>query len=199
MENTDMQGKLTQISKDVQSITKKATAILIETAEQMEGASEFLKQVVVRKKRIEELRIFFTKPLNDHIRDINAQFKKAINPLEAIEKEVKGKMVDYRRIENERIEKERMRKLKEAEKLKTESLREERIEEAEKIQQETKVETASGSTRFKKVWKFEVLEEAEVPRAYLEVNESLIRRAVADGVREIPGVRIYEDEIPSVY
>jgi hypothetical protein len=47
---------------------------------------------------------------------------------------------------------------------------------------------------MRKVWKFDVLDDELVPRDYLVVDESLIRKAMAAGVREIPGVRIYQDE-----
>ncbi len=44
-----------------------------------------------------------------------------------------------------------------------------------------------------KVWKFEVTDANQVPREYLEVDETKIRKAVGSGMRSIPGVRIYED------
>lgn len=51
---------------------------------------------------------------------------------------------------------------------------------------------AGVSTR--KTWKFEIEKPYQVPREYLKVNEQAIRSAVADGVREIPGVRIFQEE-----
>ncbi len=47
---------------------------------------------------------------------------------------------------------------------------------------------AGISTR--KDWKTKVLDPARVPREYLVVDEGAIRRAVRDGIREIPGVEI---------
>lgn len=195
----DMQDKLLQINKDVKTIVKTATDIAIASTEDMERATEIGKQIISRKKRIEELRIFFTKPLNDHIKQINAGFKQAIEPLEAIEADIKRKMVVYRREEAERQEKERQRLLKKSEEMKTEKKQEEYKDKAAEIQQETKVESKSGTMRFRKVWKFELVNGNEVPRQYLEVNETAIRKAITAGVREIPGVRIYEEEIPSMY
>jgi hypothetical protein len=49
--------------------------------------------------------------------------------------------------------------------------------------------TATAQT----VWKAEVIDPAAVPRQFLMVNEAAIKAAVAGGVREIPGVRIFED------
>lgn len=43
------------------------------------------------------------------------------------------------------------------------------------------------------VWKHEVTDLGAVPRRFLIVNEAAIKAAIAGGVREIPGVRIFED------
>lgn len=45
-----------------------------------------------------------------------------------------------------------------------------------------------------KRWVFEVEDASLVPREYLVVNETAIRKAVNEGARTIPGVRIYQDE-----
>lgn len=50
---------------------------------------------------------------------------------------------------------------------------------------------AKGTT---KRWVFEVKDTAQVPREYLIVNETAIRKAIANGVREIPGVEIKQEE-----
>jgi hypothetical protein len=55
------------------------------------------------------------------------------------------------------------------------------------------VRTAAGTVQTRKVWKFEVEDAAQVPREFLIVDEARIRQAVRDGVREIKGVRIFED------
>jgi hypothetical protein len=62
------------------------------------------------------------------------------------------------------------------------------------VQEAPKVtRTESGSASQRKVWTFEVQDPAQVPREYLMVDEKKIRDAVRMGVRDIPGVRIYED------
>lgn len=45
-----------------------------------------------------------------------------------------------------------------------------------------------------KVWKFKITDPSLVPREYLTVDETLVRRAVAGGSREIPGVEIYQED-----
>ncbi|MFA6048245.1 MAG: hypothetical protein WC737_05570 [Parcubacteria group bacterium] len=211
-QNTDMQTKLLQINNDVQSIVKQGAKIKIEKAEDMAPASEILKQIVARKKRIEELRVFFTKPLNDHIKDINNSFKASLKPLEELEMAIKKTMVTFREIERKaeeekqriEFEAEQKRQEEEAKELKGNAKKEalNEIQNQEfipEVKQESKVESASGQTRFRTVTKFEVTDEALVPREYLMVDERLVRKAVTGGAREIPGVRIYDEELPSVY
>jgi hypothetical protein len=48
------------------------------------------------------------------------------------------------------------------------------------------------------LWTFEVIDKAKVPIEYLYVDEQVVRQAITgkDGLREIPGLRIFEK--PSV-
>lgn len=47
-------------------------------------------------------------------------------------------------------------------------------------------------------WVHEVMDPAAVPRQYLMVNDAAIKAAIAGGVRDIPGVRVYEDVRTSI-
>lgn len=58
----------------------------------------------------------------------------------------------------------------------------------------TTVRSTLGAATIRKTWAFEVEDERLIPRAYLQVNETAIRCAVNSGVREIPGIRIFERE-----
>lgn len=46
----------------------------------------------------------------------------------------------------------------------------------------------------RKVWTFEVTDEDQLPRNFLMADEGRIRKAIADGIHEIPGCRIWEEE-----
>lgn len=56
------------------------------------------------------------------------------------------------------------------------------------------VRTAHGSASSTKTWSFDIEDADKIPREYLFVDEKKIRNAVKAGVREIPGVRIFEKE-----
>jgi hypothetical protein len=54
--------------------------------------------------------------------------------------------------------------------------------------------TESGaSSHVRKAWKHEVIDATLVPREFCLPVDKLIRQAVVGGLREIPGVRIYEE------
>lgn len=52
-----------------------------------------------------------------------------------------------------------------------------------------------GAAAFAKTrWTFEVEDPALIPLGYLTIDENAVTAAIADGVREIPGLRIYQTE-----
>lgn len=57
----------------------------------------------------------------------------------------------------------------------------------------TTTRTSAGGSFAKRPWVFEITDIALVPRKYLVVDEASIRRDVAAGIREIPGVHIHQE------
>jgi hypothetical protein len=53
-----------------------------------------------------------------------------------------------------------------------------------------------GSTAYvRKIWTFEVVDLDAVPRDYMSLDVDVVREAITkDGIREIPGLRIYQSE-----
>jgi len=65
--------------------------------------------------------------------------------------------------------------------------------------QDTVVRTDTGaSAHSRKPWKHEIVNAKLIPREYCVVSDTLIRNAIKQGVREIPGVKIYQ-ETKNVY
>jgi len=77
----------------------------------------------------------------------------------------------------------------EAKKAKVESVK---LPDPVEMPRETRIATEAGTVYEKRSWKFLIEDAAQVPREYLMVDERAIRDAVKAGVREIPGVKIYE-------
>jgi hypothetical protein len=53
--------------------------------------------------------------------------------------------------------------------------------------------TDIGTMSTLSVWDFEILNIKEVPREYLELNHSKVKAAIKNGIRNIPGLQIFED------
>jgi len=51
------------------------------------------------------------------------------------------------------------------------------------------------ATTIRKAWTFKVKDLSLVPAEYMMLNEAAVRAAIRDGVREIPGLEIYEDTV----
>lgn len=50
-----------------------------------------------------------------------------------------------------------------------------------------------GQTAYKRQrWDFEIVDIALVPREYFSLDERLVRQAIRSGIRDIPGLRVYD-------
>jgi phage host-nuclease inhibitor protein Gam len=58
----------------------------------------------------------------------------------------------------------------------------------------TTSKTADAKATFVKVWKHRIVDASKVPAEYLTVDEKKIAKVVTAGLRNIPGVEIYETE-----
>ncbi len=61
------------------------------------------------------------------------------------------------------------------------------------VQKVFRSETGS-SVHLRKDWEWEVLDISLIPGKYLIVDKIAVNQAVKSGIREIPGIRIYETE-----
>lgn len=192
---------LKSVSKEVVRLQKDVdTHMSIETPEQYQEASTWVISVNARLKRLEDLRLFFTKPLNDQVKAINAKFKEQSAPLAELMAKAERGMKDYKLAE--------MRKSDEIERKEIEKRRKEnekRIEEGREIKMtpiktpppvEMVAKSDEGQTTTRKVWLFRVVDINLVPREYLrcEIKHSEVMGLIDfNGVREIAGLEIYED------
>jgi len=215
-------NEIVKINKNVKDIQGEAENIIIKNEQDVQNAVVFLQKVRNWKKRINDIRLSYTKPLNESLKRINADFKNSENPLDILDKNVSQKMCDYREKEAEKIrkqqekeaekqrkafEKEQEKKRKALEKQqKKDEMTKKEAKEAEKeieqeefvptptIKQETTVRSGDAKMVARKVWTFDIEDETKVPRKFLKVDEIAIRQAVRDGEREIKGIKIYQKE-----
>lgn len=202
-------AEVKELRTQADDIVAAANALVVADDKGMGNATELLGWIASAKKGFEGKRKMLVKPLNDHVKTINTMFKEYTAPLEAADSTLRGKVLSYRQ-EQERIRREeeaRLRKLAEEERARLE-------EEAERegtpppppmpipqVQVRRQAKTTRGdfgTVSAKKVWDFEIVDASAVPPEFLMVNEKAIRAAVKAGVRNIPGVNIYQKEELSV-
>ena len=195
----NLEGKIEEISKGVVKFQSQAAGLVINDKGSELKATSLLSIVKGGIKRIEELKEFFVRPLKDQTKKIEGLFNEKLRPLLKIEKDIKELMKDYTLKQRAKVreENERQLKLKEA--------RDARAKKAGKpidltpaptvAKPETMVETEEGRITKKSHWTFKLIDEKKIPREYLKVDDKMIRKAIAKGIKEIDGVCIYEDVI----
>ena len=205
-----------------------ANAMAIDNDEAVIQITDTLGHMNEFRKEQEKDRKKFTKPLNDVVKLINDRFKSMMKPVSEADGILRKKLGDYqtekeriRREEEERLQKEQAQKEKEEQEKKKEETKKdvetafpdapesEKVEVAReltpdvskmtpKVETKKKYEGTTTKMGFQTKWHFEVEFELEVPSDYLVVDESAIKRAVDNGVRKIPGVKIWSSEVPYI-
>lgn len=168
-------------------------------------AKTLLGQVTTARKRIEALKKRWLDPLNQQVKLIRGDFDAMAAPATEAEQILRSKVAVYYREKQEaaRREEERLRKLAERRNEKAVLRAVARGEELPppvipmpSIAAPAKTtRTATGSAvTMRKVWKWRVLDEAQIPREYFTLDEKKLNAVVKAGLREIPGVEVYETE-----
>ena len=174
-----------------------------------------LGQLKSRITLVEKKRKEITQPLNTSLRQINALFKTLSEPLGEADRILRSKIGIFRRKQEAEAAKRQavlQQKAADAEaeaaklaarKRQTAAVQEETealIERRDELEQKADLVSAKvGDAHVSKRWTFTIEDAGDVPRDYLVVDTVKIRQAVRDGERDIPGVRIYQEESVRVY
>ena len=132
--------------------------------------------------------------MNDHLKNINAEFKQITNPLSNLDKQITQKMRVYRQqIETKRLE-EQTRLDAEAQARQETSLIPEVIAPIVPAQSKS-VHTETGKITFIKIRRWELEDISKVPLEYLKLDDAKITAVIKAG-GNIPGIRPWFEEIP---
>lgn len=190
--------ELQNIESQISPVIEKAESYVVNTIADVDDASSFLKEIKDMEKIVEDKRLTFTKPLNESLKNINDTFKKMKEPLEQARDLLTKKILSWKRIEAERVAAEQAayRKIQEAEaELRRLQDKPEIIEEPITI---APVVNKIGNMQTVKRWTYAVVDLTQVPGCYKILDAVALREAIRTGVREIPGVRIYQEESLSI-
>jgi hypothetical protein len=201
---------VTALSPVLADLRAFAKNLVIKTVQGYEAAAERLKHIKGALATIEDARTRITKPLNETLREVNAQAKTAAAPFLADEQTIKRAMIafsdeqDRRRREeqrrlDEKAEADRRRLLEAAQRneakgntAKADAFEERAAQVVAPVAQTAAPKVAGISVP--EVWDFEVTDEDLIPRAYCEVSAKRIRAQVqaTKGMTQIPGVRVFK-------
>jgi len=189
-----------------------ATNLVIKSADGYTEAGERLKIIKKALSDIEEARTRITRPMNESLRETNAQAKAAAAPFLTDESTIKQAMLAYAR-EQDRLriaEQRRLNKIADDERKrlqeiadrasakgqegKAEQFQERAAQVVAPIAEATAPKVAGIS--IPKVWTWELVDAALIPREFLTVNEVMIGKVVRalKGETRIPGVRVFEQD-----
>ncbi len=184
--------ELKVLEKQVTPLVQQADSFVINSVESIEPASVFLRKLKDTENSIEAKRLEFTAPLNQSLKAINETFRLLKDPLERARVILTHKILVWKQTEAERLEKEEARRRA--------------IQEAhERAGHEVKApvvlerpENKIGNTQTRKVWTFKIVDPAKVPDLYKVINQVAVREAIRNGMREIAGLEIYQEEQLSI-
>lgn len=213
------ENNLTIIDSKAKELIAASQRAVIDSNEAMEKGADLAKMLKSLAKKIEEIRVTKVKPLNDEVKIINEEHKSIIDPLTMAAKAVEGKMLTFQR-EQERIAREEA----EARRLQQEQERLAAIEAAAiidengdspeiivpEVQEVTAIavpqltRSLRGSVAgIRKTWTYEVTDIVALANARPDLVQEISARINAeikgeDGNRNIPGLKIYQQETMSV-
>lgn len=187
------------IEQDSRGFIELAEAHIVKDQETADAANEILVRITTGIKGIEKKRKSFTQPLNQSLKEINATFKEITEPILAAKNTLSGRLMNWRAAEQKRIREEQEKAQREEERRR--KIQESHAAKGHQVKEEiTPVEkpmpfSVQDTTKTRSQWTYDIIEPGTIPREYLEVNRTAITRAVRAGVRDIPGVKIYQKEV----
>lgn len=168
--------------------------------EDREVAGADLTVIARSLKAIETKRLEYTKPLNAFLTQINAYFKAAADPFTQADVLNRAKVrgydneVERRRQEAAKIEDEKLALARREAELKDGEITVDLSPVPAPPPTPNKVYTSAGGSMGKrKEPKWELEDLSRVPAEYLMLDMVKVGRVVRAGVREIPGIRIWEE------
>jgi len=180
------------LEKQVSPLVKQAGSYKINSIESVDKASIFLREVKGAEDNLEAKRLEFTVPLNQSLKAINETFKQLKNPLTEARTLLTEKILTWKRVETEKLDKEEARRR---------AIQEAHDRKGHKVSATIilkKPENKIGNTQTRKVWTSKVVDFSKVSDRYKSLDQIAVNQAIRDGIREIEGIKIYQEERLSI-
>jgi hypothetical protein len=183
------------------TLLNEAKAITVQDQGGQVAATTLAGNIKKIAKAVEEARKSYTAPINQHITSVNGLAKEVSAPLDDALRHLTGQLNQYSaKVELERRKaEEEARRQAQAEQKRLDAEAKAAGVEAPLVpevipakEEPTTIRTEAGTSYQRKTWTFEVEALDKVSREYLVLNESMVRAAIKNGVRTIPGLKIFE-------
>lgn len=161
-------------------------------------ASEALGNITKRLKEWEARRVEIVTPANNFVRHINDLWKRMIGPVQLEDKRIRGMMANFRAAEAQRRQEEYNAALKESETIFPAGSPIPEVVAPIPEDVTRKVATTTGSVQFMTIWKWAIEDESQIPQEYFVLDTTKINKVVKAGIRNIPGLRIFSEQVPAV-
>lgn len=153
-------------------------------------------------KKIEDVRKEIIEEPNEYVKSVNAFAKIFTEKLQVIESLMKQKIAQYRAVQEQKRREAELAAKKAADELQKQLNAQAKALGTEPVQVATPIipigppvtRTETGAAHGRKAWTFEVENEPEIPREYLEVSTKKINDAIRGGIRQIAGIKIYQKD-----
>ncbi len=170
----------------------------IYTGDHIKDATRDLSLISNTKKAVETKRQEYVSPLNTQLKEISAFFKTLSDPIAEADKVTRRKVLDYnaeierQRQEAKRIEDEKYRLAQEETELKGEHTVDlTPVDRPSETPDRVRTEVGMSSKMMVRKWELEDIH--LVPEQYLKVDEVQIGKLVRAGIKEIAGIKIWEE------
>ena len=196
---------LDQYKQVIAELSDKATHCIIAGDESREIAGDIAKDCRMVATEIESARKRIKEPVLALAKRIDAAAAEFVGNMDVATSDLRSRILAYDSAKLAEIERERKRIEMEAAKERA-KIEKQLAKNPDSALAQAKLEmleaTAIVATdavnneapkSVRKVWKFQITDESLVPRTYMEVSDARVKAAVASGLRDIPGVRVYQE------
>ncbi|MCK5614735.1 hypothetical protein KAR91_73415 [Candidatus Pacearchaeota archaeon] len=173
----------TEIKKVCDGLVAKSKRLKITTVAQEDKAIQLCTEIKKKEKQIEEKRKKITVPLNTALKETNNLFKEITQPLRDAIRFIKDGILEFQlEAEKKALAEQQVRENREAAHKK----------QGHKVTVKAPITAEVGSSTISKVWTFEVISLKSVPKKFIIVDTVAVNKAIKDGERKIPGLRIFQ-------
>jgi len=181
--------EIVRIESRCSALVETAELLTVENSNDETKAYGILKNIKSQLSAIEVKRKVITGPLNQSLHNTNDMFRRLSAPLVIADSILRNRIIEFRKKEEEKVAKEQVKR---------EKIQEAHRQQGHQTHELVPITADTGDATVQKRWTYEVIDLSKVPHKFLQIDAVQVRIAIDDGIRDIPGLRIYQEMSVSV-